>query len=136
MNNKILEFPKSKIVRNVPFDDEEINKTKEKNRQKYADELLEDIKSGLVAELESCGIDVEQEGFLKDYIYLSDVMKGMIYRNFGLEHPSQKFIDDHVKVTTVPDGTTPEEVAEIIARLIEEAKSNTVSSITEEETKG
>jgi hypothetical protein len=134
--NKILEFPKSKIVRDVPFDDEEIARAKEKNRQKYADELVEDIQAGLLAELENCGINVEGDGFLKDYIYLSDILKATIYRNFGLEHQSHKFIDDHVKVATVPEGTTPEEVAEIIGRLIAESKANTESSMTEEETKG
>jgi hypothetical protein len=134
--SKILEFPKSKIVRDVPFDDEEINKTKEKNRQKYADELVEDIKSGLLAELESCGINIDHPAFLKDYIYLSDILKGTIYRNFGLEHQSHKFIDEYVKVATVPEGTTPEEIAEIIAQMIEETKANTESFVTEEETKG
>jgi hypothetical protein len=134
MSSKVIEFPKSKIVRDVPFDDEEINRAKEKNRQKYADELVEDIKTGLLGELEGCGINVEQDGFLKDYIYLSDILKGTIYRNFGLEHQSHKFIDDHVKVATVPEGTSEEEIAEIIARLVAEANNN--SSLVEEEPKG
>jgi hypothetical protein len=134
MSSKVIEFPKSKIVRDVPFDDEEINRAKEKNRQKYADELVEDIKAGLLSELEDCGINVEHPGFLKDYIYLSDVLKGTIYRNFGLDHPSHSFIDNFVKVATVPEGTSEEEIAEIIAGLIAEANTN--PSITEDEIKG
>lgn len=99
----VIEFPKSKIVRDVPVPIEEVEKAKEKGKQNYADSILAEVISGLAGELENYGIEVEDEtGKLisKDFIFLTDVLKCVIYRNMGLEHPLHKFVDENVATFT------------------------------------
>ena len=43
--------------------------------------------------------------FTKDLALLVDVMRGMIYRDFGVSHPAQKLADKMVKLKTNQAGT-------------------------------
>lgn len=103
MTKNVIEFPKSKIVRDSMLPIEEIEKAKEKGKINYADGILSEIASGLFGELENYGIDVEDEqGNMasKDFIFLTDVLKAVIYRNMGLDHPLHKFVDENVAIFT------------------------------------
>jgi hypothetical protein len=100
----VFEFPKSKIVREVPLDIEEVEKAKEKGKQNYADGMTEEISTFILAELENFGIDAEAKEFTKDFIFLNDVVKCLIYRNMGLQHSLQNFIDEHVQIVELKDG--------------------------------
>ena len=120
MTKNVIEFPKSKIVRDVPFNDEEMAKVREKNRQKYAEEIIAEVSSGLYDELESCGLNSEAESYNKDFIFLSDVLKALVYRNMGIDHPLHEFIDERVHIRTLPASATPEEIQKIIDEMIEE----------------
>ena len=102
----VFEFPKSKIVREFSPSIEEIEKTKEKGKQNYADGMSEEISAALLVELENFGVDSTRKDFNKDFIFLADVIKCLIYRNMGLEHGLQGFIDDNVII--VPSGQKTE----------------------------
>lgn len=117
----VIEFPKSKIVRDVaPFDDEEITKAKEKCRQRYADDMIEDFSAGMYEELEDCGLDTETLEFQKDFVYLTDTLRALIYRTMGIEHPLHSHIDERVKIKQLPVGASVEEVEEMIQSMIDE----------------
>lgn len=96
----VFEFPKSKIVREVAPNIEEVEKAKEKGKQKYADGIVAEVATGLLAELENYGIDLEDEkgNFSKDFLFLTDVLKSVIYRNMELKHPLQSFVDENVAI--------------------------------------
>lgn len=96
----VFEFPKSKIVREVPPNIEEVEKAKEKGKQKYADGIVAEVATGLLAELENYGIDLEDEKgtMSKDFLFLTDVLKSVIYRNMELSHPLHEFVDDNVAI--------------------------------------
>lgn len=96
----VFEFPKSKIVREVPPNIEEVEKAKEKGKQKYADGIVAEVATGLLGELENYGVDLEDEkgNMSKDFLFLTDVLKSVIYRNMELKHPLHEFVDDNVAI--------------------------------------
>ena len=96
----VFKFPESKIVREVPINVEEVEKAKEKGRQKYADGIVAEVATGLLAELENYGIDLESESgqMSKDFLFLTDVLKSVIYRNMDLKHSLHEFVDDNVAI--------------------------------------
>jgi hypothetical protein len=98
----IVKFPESRIVREVQPNLEEIEKAKEKGKQNYADGIVSEVAAGLYAELENYGIDVddEKQALSKDFIFLTDVLKAVVYRNMGLEHPLHSFVEDNVAIFT------------------------------------
>lgn len=100
----IVKFPESRIVREVQPNLEEIEKVKEKGKQNYADGMTEEISTFILAELENFGVDTTAKEFTKDFIFLNDVVKCLIYRNMGLEHGLQNFIDEHVQIVELKTG--------------------------------
>ena len=99
----VFEFPKDKIVRDVPIIIEELEKAKEKGKMNYADGVVSEISQGLFEELENYGIDVagentEETGMSKDFIFLTDVLKSLIYRTMGIDHSLHSFVDENVAV--------------------------------------
>lgn len=116
--SNVLEFPKSKIVRDVtPELDEQIAKKKEKSRLNYAEAMTEDMTAGLYAELENCGIDTTEPAFMKDFAFLAGVMKATVYRNMGLEHPFHSMIDKSVHIRTLPIDASEEDIAKLLAEM-------------------
>ena len=75
----VFKFPESKIVREVPVNIEEIEKAKEKGKQKYADGIVAEVATGLLAELENYGIELEDDAgnMSKDFLFLTDVLKSV-----------------------------------------------------------
>lgn len=96
----IVNFPTNRIVREVQPNIEEVEKAKEKGKQKYADGIVAEVATGLLAELENYGIDLENEDgkFNKDFLFLTDVLKSVIYRNMDLQHPLHEFVDENVAI--------------------------------------
>lgn len=103
----IVNFPTNRIVREVRPNIEEIEKVKEKGKQNYADGVAEEIAASLLIELENFGVDTNAKEFRKDFAFLHDVIKCLIYRNMDLKHGLQQFIDENVQIIEV--GKEPTE---------------------------
>lgn len=121
----VFKFPESKIVREVPINIEEIEAAKEKGKQKYADGIVAEVATGLLAELENYGIELEDEkgAMSKDFLFLTDVLKSVIYRNMDLEHPLHDFVDDNVAIFT-----NETDYKEYLEKLETEAEKDTKES--------
>ena len=96
MTDKVIEFPKHKVVRDVP--DEVFEERNRKADQKVADAMVEEISGFMLTELDNYDIDVDNKTFMKDYIVAVDALKATIYRSFGLDHPFHAFVDKNVSV--------------------------------------
>lgn len=107
-SNNIVEFPKSKIIRDGSLNSDTINKLKEKSTLNFADALTQDITEALLQELDNYGIDVESPNFTKDFYFLVSILSAMIYRSLNLEHDFHNFLDTYVKVKET-DEEEPEE---------------------------
>lgn len=121
MTDKVIEFPKHKVVRDVPVD--VIEERNRKADQKMADALVDDMAGILVTELDNFDVDVQSKTFAKDFIVVVDALKATIFRQFGLDHPFHKFTDKNISIVDADFGTlTKEEIQdkldEVMADLV------------------
>jgi len=127
MNDKVIEFPKSKVVRELP---EEIHKARQqKADQKFADSVVDELAGFLLTELDNYNIPVENKQFAKDMVLVVDSLRAAVYRSLDLEHHLHIFIDDNVKILEGNvEGLTKEELADRIAEMIEDIAKEKVDS--------
>ena len=130
MTDKVIEFPKNKVVRELP---EEIHQARAKKAdQKFADSVVDELAGFLLTELDNYDIEVENKAFAKDFVLVVDSLRATIYRSLGLDHHLHMFIDDNVKLLEGNiEGLTKEQIADQIAKMIEDIAKEKVD--TEEE---
>lgn len=119
MSDKVIEFPKHKVVRDIPGDVIE-----ERNRradQKAADAIVDEITGLIVTELDNYYIEVESKLFAKDFILVLDSLKALVYRQFGLDHHLHEFIDNNVTILeSGASNMSKEEIKEKIESIMKE----------------
>lgn len=133
MSDKVIEFPKHKVVRDVPGD--VIEERNRKADQKMADALVDDMAGLIATELDNFDIDVQSKTFAKDFIVVVDSLKACIYRQFGLKHHFHEFTDKNISIIDADFGSlTKEEIQdkldEVMSDLI--ATKEKLDSETEE----
>ena len=101
---KVLKFPENKIVRQTQVDIKAIEEAKERSLFAFADNIMDDLVENLVSDIESNGIDIEDDSFLKDFSLTVDALRATIYRTFKLPHTLHSFIDENVKVINRETG--------------------------------
>ena len=107
--SNVIPFPKNRIV--------EKSTTGPKKDQKFLDELhrqqtkefvetsVDEISLNLLKRFYDLAIKTEKPAFTKDLAMLVDVMRGLIYRDFNMKHPSQVLSEKMVELKTLRDGT-------------------------------
>ena len=112
--DKIIQFPTNRIVHQRT---KELNEQKRKMGEKVAkafqeqqtkrfvETAVDDISMGLLKQFVNLAMKTNQPNFTKDLALLVDVLRGLIYRDFGVNHPAQKLSDKMVKLTTNRLGT-------------------------------
>lgn len=118
MTEKVIEFPKSKVVRDVP--DEQLKERSLRQAEKLADTIVDEITGLVIAELDNFQIDVEDKKIAKDLVLLVDALRAIVYRSIGLEHHLHSFIDNNVKLIDGVSKMSKEELAEYIQNIISE----------------
>ncbi len=124
MTDKVIEFPKHKVVRDVPA---EVHLARQaKADQKFADAVVDELTGIMITELDNFSVEVASKEFSKDFILVIDALKAAVYRSIGLDHHLHDFIDKNVTlITDGMDGMTKEEIREKIDQVmrdLEEAK--------------
>ena len=88
-----------------------------KKDQKFLDELhrqqtkefvetsVDEISMNLLKRLYDLAIKTDKKSFTKDLAMLVDVMRGLIYRDFNIKHPSQVMSEKMVELRTLKDGS-------------------------------
>ena len=100
----VFKFPEHKIVREIPPQIEELEKAKEKGRQNYADDIIDDLIEGIMNTLDNYGIDNEGTTFEKDFSFAIESLRGTIYRSLSIDHHLHDFIDNSVTVIRKSDS--------------------------------
>jgi hypothetical protein len=113
MTENVVQFPKSKIVRETPSNDDVVKQYKLKGLCKYADGIVDDIVELMVTEIENHGVDTDSKVFLKDFSMAADALRATIYRQFELEHGLHNFIDENVKVINRQTGKLIEDISDL-----------------------
>jgi len=113
MSENVVQFPKSKIVREPSTDDDVVKQYKIKGLFKYADGIVDDIVEIMVTEIENHGVDTDSNVFLKDFSMAADALRATIYRQFDLQHNLHNFIDENVKVINRQTGKIVEDISDL-----------------------
>lgn len=101
MTDNIVQFPKSKIVRQ---NHEQTKAAKEKSKKKFANELLQELIDNVLMDLDNYGVDIQNEEFTRDFVFFSAALTSMIYRSQDLNHPFQKFMEDNVVLEDIDES--------------------------------
>ena len=107
MTDKVIEFPKHKVVRDIPG--EVFEERNRKADQKMADALVDDMAGLIATELDNFDLDVQSKSFAKDFIVVVDALKSVIYRQFGLKHHFHDFADKNISIIDADFGTLSKE---------------------------
>ena len=129
--NKVVEFPKNKIVREIPINIEEVAKAKEKGLTNFADGIVDDLIANIYGEFENYGLDIEDsELFDKDFSFAMDGVRATVFRLLGLKHHLHEFLDKNVTMKSLSDirmeveNETPELEIEIELDDVEGEEEN------------
>ena len=106
-NENVISFPSDRIVekRDVLQDPKVVEKMRLQNTKNFVETAVDDISMNLLRNFVDLAMKTNQPSFTKDLALLVDVMRGMIYRDFGLDHPAQKLSDKMVDLKTNRNGT-------------------------------
>ena len=113
-DGKIIPFPTDKIVnpRTRELDEQRrkmgekvAKQIQEQQTKKFVETAVDDISMGLLKNFVDLAMKTNNPDFTKDLALLVDVMRGMIYRDFKIKHPSQKLADKMVELKTNKAGT-------------------------------
>ena len=104
----VVQFPKSKIVRETLPDIEELNRVKEKGIRNFADTLVADISANILGDLDNYGIDIDNDAFLKDFHFFVATLCATVYRTLDVDHPLHRFMDESVVIVSM-DTELPED---------------------------
>ena len=132
MTDKVIEFPKHKVVRDIPGDVIE-----ERNRradQKMADSIVTELTAIILTEMDNYNIDIEEEMFAKDLILTVDALRATVYRQFGFEHHLHPYIEKNIKIISRKDAKAMENMTEeqIESMIMEMMKSKELDNDGEE----
>jgi hypothetical protein len=108
-NGNVIIFPTNKIVRKTkispPKDEKLLKKLKDQQTKQFVETSVDDISMGLLRQFYDMAIKTGNHNFTKDFALLVDVMRGLIYRDFGIKHPAQMLSDKLVELKVTKDAT-------------------------------
>ena len=89
----------------------------------FAEELTQSLMVQMIHTMSENGIDVGAKNFIRDMAMVISMVNGSIYRDMGMPHITQKFMEEYVEIED-DDGTFQTEVdfetIVELANLIEE----------------
>ena len=105
----IIPFPANRIVERStagPRKDKAfLDKIHKQQTKEFVETSVDDIAINLLKRFYDLAIKTEKPTFTKDLAMLVDVMRGLIYRDFNMKHPSQVLSEKMVELRTFKNGT-------------------------------
>ena len=78
---------------------------KKSQTAEFVEGVIDDMAIMLIKNFVDLAMKVDRPSFYADLAILTDIMRGMIYRDFELPHPAQKLADKMVVLNTNRAGT-------------------------------
>ena len=76
----------------------------------FAEELTQSLMVQMIHTMSENGIDVGEKEFIRDMAMIIEMVKGSIYRDMGLDHPTHMFMEEYVDIIINEDNTFETEV--------------------------
>ena len=102
--DNVIVFPTDRIVNKekVIIDQKEVQKQykkiEEQQTTQYVEMSVDDIAVHLIKYFIDLQIKVNKPQFIRDFALVIDTLRGLIYRDFDKEHPSQKLVNEIVSL--------------------------------------
>ena len=113
-DEKIILFPLDKIKRSDKVNqDPKINERKsakvqlEKTKE-YVETHVDEMAMDLLRKFVDMAVKTDKPEFTKGLSVLIDTLRGMLYRDFNIRHPSQSFVDELVTIKETRNGPQAE----------------------------
>ena len=92
--------------------------------RQFAEELTQSLMVQMIHTMSENGIDVGAKSFIRDMAMVISMVNGSIYRDMGMEHITQKFMEEYVDININEDNVFETEVdfetITELANLVEE----------------
>lgn len=98
----IIPFPNSRIVNHVHVN-EQLTMMKEKGNKHFADDIVESISQALLQDFSGNGLEIENEAFQKDFMFLVSILSATIYRTLDIKHELHDFLNENVQCIKLSD---------------------------------
>ena len=117
MTNDLTESPPNNVVkgpwpvksgREVKLPDTDVIEMQQ-NIQ-FAEELTQSLMVQMIHTMSENGIDVSAKTFIRDMAMVISLVNGSIYRDMGMEHITQKFMEEYVDIHESDDDCYETEV--------------------------
>ena len=90
----------------------------------FAEELTQSLMVQMIHTMSENGIDVSEKTFIRDMAMVISMVNGSIYRDMGMPHITQKFMEEYVDININEDNVFETEVdfetITELANLVEE----------------
>ena len=107
-DDKIIPFPTNRIVERStagPAKDEKLaKKLRDQQTKQFVETAVDDISMNLLRQLYDLSIKTDGYNFTKDLAMLVDMIRGLIYRDFDMKHPTQELADKIVDININKKG--------------------------------
>ena len=127
-NDNIIQFPLDKIVRKTTKSNSSkaekkfAEKIQQKQTKEFCDTAVDDISMNVLRSFVDLALKTQNQSFTKDLALLIDVLRGLIYRDFKLNHPAQKLVDKLVTISINKQGAQSAKID--YTPVVEEEKVN------------
>ena len=104
----ILPFPKNRIVEKStagPANARVSKKLEEQQTRQFVETSVDDMSMNLLRQFYDLSIKTDKHTFTRDLALLVDMMRGLMYRDFGIKHPAQSLSDKMVNLKVNKNGT-------------------------------
>lgn len=107
-NGKIIPFPTNRIVEKSTTgprkDDKLSKKILDQQTKQFVETAVDDISMNLLRQLYDLSVKTDRYNFTKDLALVVDVIRGLIYRDFDMKHPTQELVDKIVQLNINKKG--------------------------------
>jgi hypothetical protein len=94
-DDNIIPFPTPRL-RLISADPEVAEDNQEANRA-FLDECVHELALGLLSEFHEGGFEIQTKVFDKNFGFVVEALRSMLYATYNIEHPFQDIVDKCVK---------------------------------------
>ena len=107
-DDKIIPFPSGKVSnvnKTGPTGSvDDVVKIREQQTKEFVETAVDDIAMMLLRNFVDLAMKTDKANFTRDLALLIDMLRGMIYRDFNVEHPAQRLSDEIVSLNYSKSG--------------------------------
>jgi len=105
----VIPFPSNRIVEKSTAgpkkeDQKFLDQMHKQQTKEFVETSVDDMSLSLLKSFYNMGIKTDRGEFTKDLAMLVDTMRGLIYRDFNMKHPSQVLSENMVELKINKDG--------------------------------